>query len=66
MRRPSRRPNFGRTPCVWSHVDGLSRSVDPANHSPAECLTEADYQPIAERYPSDRSNLAAPRSESPS
>eukprot|EP00959_Pyramimonas_sp_CCMP1952_P143629 3006967-Pyramimonas_sp.AAC.1 len=64
MRRPSGSPNFGRIPWVWSHGDGLGRRADPTNHPPAECLTEADYQPTAERHQSDRTNLGAPCSES--
>eukprot|EP00959_Pyramimonas_sp_CCMP1952_P159085 3326966-Pyramimonas_sp.AAC.1 len=36
MRRPSRSPNFGRTPWVWSRGDRLGRRVDPTSHPPAE------------------------------
>eukprot|EP00959_Pyramimonas_sp_CCMP1952_P038800 812318-Pyramimonas_sp.AAC.1 len=49
MKRPSRSPNFDRVPWVWSRGDGLGRRADPTNHPPAECLTEADYQPIDKR-----------------
>eukprot|EP00959_Pyramimonas_sp_CCMP1952_P395989 8296981-Pyramimonas_sp.AAC.1 len=46
MGRPSRGPNFERTPWVWSRGDGLGRSGDPTNRPPAEFVTKADYQPI--------------------
>ena len=48
MRRPSRRPNFGKTPWVWSHGDGLGRDVDPTCNPESACLTEADYAPLEE------------------
>ena len=48
MRRPSRSPNYGETPWVWSHGDGLGRDVDPTCNPESACLTEADYAPLEE------------------
>ena len=48
MKRPSRSPNHGKTPWVWSHGDGLGHCVDPTdpkipNHLH---LSESDCVPI--------------------
>eukprot|EP00959_Pyramimonas_sp_CCMP1952_P373601 7824278-Pyramimonas_sp.AAC.1 len=48
MERPSRSPNFEKTPWVWSYGDGLGRKVDPTNPSPRLCMAKADDQPIAD------------------
>eukprot|EP00959_Pyramimonas_sp_CCMP1952_P328612 6879790-Pyramimonas_sp.AAC.1 len=45
MRRPSRSPNFKRTPRVWSHGDGRGRCAGPNVAPHHERLTENDYDP---------------------
>ena len=46
MKRPSRSPNFGRTPWVWSHGNGLGHCVDPSNAPEHDHLYEHDCVPI--------------------
>eukprot|EP00959_Pyramimonas_sp_CCMP1952_P319506 6685771-Pyramimonas_sp.AAC.2 len=43
MRRPSRSPNFKRTPWVWSHGGGRGYCTDPNATPYEEQLTESDY-----------------------
>eukprot|EP00959_Pyramimonas_sp_CCMP1952_P469579 9495177-Pyramimonas_sp.AAC.1 len=49
MGRSSRSPNFEKTPCVWSHGDGLGRKIDPTRNPPRRCLTKGDIQSLTEK-----------------
>eukprot|EP00959_Pyramimonas_sp_CCMP1952_P321358 6724729-Pyramimonas_sp.AAC.1 len=47
MRRPSRSPNFKRTPWVWSHGQGRGNCTDP-NRTPCDKRqTDENYLPAA-------------------
>eukprot|EP00959_Pyramimonas_sp_CCMP1952_P341766 7159502-Pyramimonas_sp.AAC.1 len=44
MRRPSRSPNFRKTPWVWSRGDGRGYCADPDATPCTEQFTEDDYE----------------------
>eukprot|EP00959_Pyramimonas_sp_CCMP1952_P267923 5601785-Pyramimonas_sp.AAC.1 len=44
MRRPSRNPNFKKTPLLWSHGDGRGRCAGPNATTYNEQLTDNDYE----------------------